>query len=245
MPLENFKVIELTHTLSPNSPTWNGSCGFCLEIKKNYEHVFRVQQIKMHAGIGTHIDAPSHRFQGAPSISDIPLEQLIVPACVIDVSKKADKDYVISVEDVQEYEKTYGPIPPRCLVIGYTGWDRFFSDSKQYRNIDAEGQMHFPAFGAETTALLLERKISGIAIDTLSPDCLDPSFPVHQLILGAGQYIIENIANCAALPPRGASVIALPIKLQDATEAPARIIGLIPLGNSTTRAERLSVEPAS
>lgn len=227
MIFNHFNAIDLTHPLHADVPTWNGSCGFCLEIKKDYDKEFRVQQIKMHAGLGTHMDAPSHRYQNGISISDIPLQQLIVPICVIDVSDRAEADYEITVRDIEDNEKKYGTIEKNALVIGYTGWDRFWNNSEAYRNVDAKGQMHFPAFSAQAAELLLNRNIAGIAIDTLSPDCLDENFKVHQLILGAGKYIIENIANCSALPSRGGYAIALPLRAES-TEAPLRIIGLIP-----------------
>ena len=181
----------------------------------------------MHAGIGTHIDAPSHRIQGGLSVSEIPLENLIAPACVINVVSKASPDYEISVEDIQQYEKVYGIIPKGALVIAYTGWSRFWLDPINYRNIDKFEQMHFPAFSSKAAELLLERDVAGIAIDTLSPDCLNSTFPVHLLILGAGKYIIENIADCASLPAKGAFVITLPLRAQS-SESPVRIIGLIP-----------------
>lgn len=224
---ERFRIIELTHLLSPQVPTWNGSCGFCLEIKKDYDRTFRVQQMKLHAGIGTHMDAPSHCIEGGKSIAEIPLEQLIAPACVIDVSKKADANYAISVADIEQYEGDYGTIPSGALVIGYTGWSRFWSDSEAYRNVDSKGQMHFPAFSSEAAECLLQREIAGIAIDTLSPDCLDQEFPVHKAILGAGKYIIENIADCSRVPPQGSYVIALPLRAENATESPIRMICLI------------------
>jgi len=227
MHLNSVKIIDLTQPLFPDIPTWTGSCGFCLEVKKDYDLIFKVHQIKMHAGAGTHIDAPSHRFQGALDISEIPLEQLFVAACVIDVSSKASKNYEISSEDIQHFEKAHGRIPSGNLVIGYTGWSRFWTDPKTYRGIDAEGRMHFPAFSAQAAELLLERNIAGIAIDTLSPDCLDDSFPVHRLILGANKYIIENVGDCSQMPPKGASVIALPLKAKEATESPIRMIGII------------------
>ena len=226
MILEHFKILDLTHPLSSEVPTWNGSCGFCLEIKQDYDKMFRVQQVKMHAGIGTHMDAPSHCIQEGHSIADIPLEQLIVPVCVIDVSKEAD--YEISFEDIENYERTYGIIPKGSLVIGYTGWSRFWNNPDAYRNIDANGQMHFPAFSSKAVELLLKKDIVRIAIDALSPDCLNQSFSVHRLILGASEYIIENIADCSELPPKGSYVIALPLKVKDGTESPIRIVGLIP-----------------
>lgn len=227
MEFEKFTLIELTHPLSSAAPTWNGSCGFSLEIKKDYDRIFRVQQLKMHGGIGTHMDAPSHRFEGAASISNIPLETLITICCIIDVSQKSTEDYEISIQDILSYEASYGKIPRRSLVIGYTGWSRFWRDPDKYRNVDAEGRMHFPAFSAQAAELLLERDISGIAIDTLSPDCQDDSFPVHRLVLGRGKYIIENVADCSKMPAKGGYVIALPINIEEGTEAPIRMIGLI------------------
>lgn len=228
MPLDSFSVLDLTHTLSPNAPTWNGSCGFCLEVKKDYDKLFRVQQIKMHAGVGTHMDAPSHRFEKGISIAEIPVNELLAQACVIDVSTKAHANYVISVQDIHEYEDIYGKIPAKSFVIGHTGWSQFWENSDRYRNVDAEGQMHFPAFSKEAAELLLTRHVIGLGIDTLSPDCLDLNFPVHALFLGSGKYIIENIANGSKIPPQGAFIIVLPLKMENATECPVRMVALIP-----------------
>lgn len=226
MLFDQFHFIDLTHPLNPHVPTWGGSCGFCLEIKKDYDKLFRVQQIKMHAGAGTHMDAPSHRFKEGHSIADIPLDQLFVEACKIDVSE-AHADYEISVEDIKKYENSYGTIPTKSLVIGFTNWDRFWNDPNAYRNEDSNGQMHFPAFSKEACEVLLKRDVVGIAIDTLSPDCLDHDFPVHKMLLGEGKYIIENIANAAKLPFKGSYVIALPMRAEEATEAAIRIVGLV------------------
>ncbi len=189
--------------------------------------MFRVQQIKMHAGVGTHMDAPSHRFPEAACIASIPLETLLAHACVIDVSHKADADYSISINDIESYETAHGIIPKGALVIGFTGWYRYFSDPVKYRNVDLNGRMHFPSFSESAAELLLERDIAGIAIDTLSPDCQDDTYPVHRLILGAGKYIIENIADCSGIPSQGAHVIALPLRAVDATECPIRAVALI------------------
>ena len=228
MLLDSFTLLDLTHLLSPSAPTWNGSCGFCLEVKQGYDKIFCVQQIKMHAGVGTHMDAPSHRFEEGISIEKIPLDQLLVRACVLDVSTKSHADYVISTEDIYQHEKLYGKIPEKALVIGYTGWSKFWKDPHLYRNLDTQGQMHFPAFSKQSAELLLQRNIAGLGIDTLSPDCLDLDFPVHKLLLGSGKYIIENMADCSKIPPQGAYILTLPLNIENATECPVRIIALIP-----------------
>lgn len=68
----------------------------------------------------------------------------------------------------------------------------------------------------------------GLGIDTLSPDRPNEGYPVHRTLLSAGKYIIENIANSEQLPPTGSFVLALPLKIRQATEAPMRLIGLLP-----------------
>lgn len=225
---DKVKCIDLTHELSPDIPTWNGSCGFYLEKKQDYDQMFLVQQIKMHAGVGTHMDAPCHCISKGNAIADLPLRLFLVPACVIDVSLRAHADYVVSKEDIDEYEEAFGKIPKGVLVIAYTGWSRFWPDVIAYRNVDAQGKMHFPAFSKEAAEVLVQRDVAGLAIDTLSPDCHDTTYPVHHLLLGEGKYIIENIADCSHMPPKGAYVVALPLRINEAAEAPMRIIGLIP-----------------
>lgn len=222
-----LKLVDLTQPLSSDVPTWNGSCGFCSSVKKDYDQIFRVQKLTMHAGIGTHMDAPSHRFKNGASIANIPIEQLIAPLCIIDVRSKAHQDYMISVDDIRHYEKDHGKIAAKSLVIGFSGWSKYWKESKAYRNEDSQGQMHFPAFSEQAAAFLLEREISGLGIDTFSPDCLDLEYPVHRLILGAGKYIIENVADCSLVPSIGATAFALPLRAEELTECPIRLIALI------------------
>lgn len=216
------RLIDLTHRLHPAIPTWSGSCGFCLEVKRDYDKTFRVQQMKMHAGIGTHMDAPSHRFEGGLSIADIPLERLFAPIALLNVSAWAGDDYLLSCKEIEDYETLHGKIEPNSLAIVYTGWSRFWSDPATYRKAA-------PAVSEAAARMLLGRDIAGLAIDTLTPDRRDSDFPVHRVLLGAGKYIIENIASCEGLPPKGGLAIALPIAAEGASEAPIRLIAEVPL----------------
>ena len=174
------------------------------------------------------MDAPSHCIPGSISIDEMPLSEFMVEAVAIDVSDRAEADYVVSAQDVLDFEKRYGTIPTGSLVIVYTGWSRFWSNPKQYRNEDDKGITHFPSIGEEAAELLLSRGVCGVAIDTLSPDTATSGYPVHKHFLSAKKYIIENVCNADKLPPVGFSVIVLPIKIKDAAEAPVRMIGLIP-----------------
>jgi kynurenine formamidase len=55
--------------------------------------------------------------------------------------------------------------------------------------------MHFPLWSLEAVKFLdMERDISGIGCDTLSPETKS-GFPIHYYILGRGKYIVENLNN--------------------------------------------------
>jgi kynurenine formamidase len=68
-----------------------------------------------------------------------------------------------------------------------------------------------------------------VGIDTAS---VDPGrsrdFPAHQILNGADVYALENVASLDRLPPRGATVFALPIKIKGGTGGPVRIVAVIP-----------------
>lgn len=241
MPPFPYKIIDLSHTLDETAPSWSGGCGFRQELKGDYQTLeappvqtleevvaaghtvsFRVQQLKMHAGIGTHLDAPAHCIPGGMSVEQLPLADLISPCVVIDLSSKSHQDYQVSVEDIKEFEGKHGKISSGSFVIFHTGWEKFWTQAELYRN-----NHRFPSVSAEAALFLLEREIGGIGVDTLSPDTPANGYPVHAALLGAGKYIVENVAHAASLPPTGSFALALPLKIKGATEAPLRLIALV------------------
>ena len=221
-----FKLIDLTHTLSPSIPTWNGDCGFKHDITFDYDPTcyvqFRTHTINMNEGIGTHIDAPAHCFKNATTIDQLPLDNLLAPCIVIDVASSAHETFTLSVNDIQSFEHVHGNIPARHVVIIKTGWEKFWDSPEKYHN-----NHRFPSISIEAAHLLLDRDILGLGIDTLSPDRGDTDFPVHRALLKANIYILENVANLNTLPPTGSFILALPIKIKDGTEAPVRLVALV------------------
>ncbi len=226
--LDNYTLVDLTHLLNEKIPTWNGSCGFSHKTHLDYEQGCKIMSYKMHAGIGTHMDAPLHFYKDTLSIADIPIEKFFCPIRKIDVSDKKAKNLLISVEDIKKHEERFGSIPPNHFIVGYTGWGTYWNDKDLYRQEDKDGLMHFPGFSLEAAKYLIEKKIVGIGIDTLSPETGIDGFPVHELLLKEGCYIIENMANLPILQESGAFLIALPLKIEEGVEAPIRAIALQP-----------------
>lgn len=222
-----MKAIDLTHQLSPEIPSWNGNLGFELSIETDYKDctppdLFRTQKINSISGIGTHMDAPAHVVPGGRTIDQLALEELVTDCVVVDVSAEANQDYLLMPSAIEKFESEHGKIKPNSFVIFYTGWDKFWDDRNKYHN-----EHKFPSVDPSTAELLLKRNIAGLGIDTFSTDTGINGFPVHRAILGADKYLVENIANAKELPPVGARILVLPMKIKDGTEAPIRLIALV------------------
>jgi kynurenine formamidase len=184
---------------------------------------------------GTHLDAPIHFAAGKRTVDQIPAEQLIGAAVVIDVAAKAaaDADYRLTLEDVRAWETAHGAIPPGAIVLLRTGWGARWPDRKHYLGDDKPGDasnLHFPSYGAEAARFLVEqRKVGALGVDTASIDH-GPSkdFIVHQIATGANVPGLENVAHLEEVPPTGAWVIALPMKIAGGSGGPVRIVALVP-----------------
>ena len=183
---------------------------------------FKVQGIQMDAGVGTHMDSPAHLRGTGLSVDRLPLEQLVAPCRVLDVSDRALEDYFLEPADLLAHETLSGRIPAESVVLIRTGWDRFWDRPELYRN-----GLVFPSVSEAAAELLLKRGVVGLGIDTLSPDRGDSAYPVHRLFLGAGKYLLENVANLDRMPEAGADLWALPLAIQGGTEAPLRLVGVL------------------
>jgi kynurenine formamidase len=184
---------------------------------------------------GTHLDAPVHFAREGVTAEAIALERLVGPAVVIDLSSRAaaDPDYRATRADLEAFEATHGRIPAGSMALLRFDWSRRWPDRKAYLGDDRPGDasnLHFPSFGEEAARFLIEeRGVTLLGLDTASIDH-GPStdFPVHQV---AGRHdvpALENLTNLDDLPPTGALVMALPMKIAGGSGGPVRVLALVP-----------------
>ena len=226
------RVVDLTQPLYNGMPYWPGTEPIEIERLADYEKGYRMHRFSMWENIGTHVDSPSHfaAGQGKRTIDQLKPEDLILPLVMIDVrsSVKKNDDYMLSVADIESWEKLNGKIEPGTLVLMNTGWSSKFPEPKAYVNQDEQGVLHFPGFSVEAARLLVKRNVAGIGIDTMS---LDPgndlSFPVHNIMLAANKFQVENMTNLDMLPATGAVAFIGVLPVRDGSQAQARILALI------------------
>ena len=224
------KVTDLTHRFTAGFPVYTGDEPTRRTIKNYTPDGFYSQEWTFGEHSGTHLDAPGHFVQGKKLADDLNPQDLLAPAAVVDISRRAasNPDAEVTPDDLRNYERRHGRIPDGAVVFMNSGWASKVNDDAAFKGTDASGGYHFPGFGIEAVELLLtRRKIRGIGVDTLS---LDPgnstTFAVHNRLLGADRYGIENVANLSKLRPKGAAVVVGVVPWEDGSGGPLRLLGL-------------------
>jgi kynurenine formamidase len=226
------RVIDLTHNLSANTPTYGGE-----RDSMRYEKLADMERdgytmgaFRMPEHFGTHVDSPAHFLKGRETIDRIEARRFIAPAVVIDIRSRVNEnpDYQLTSADVEGFERG-GRVPEGSAVLLLTGWDKRYENVDKYRNADKSGVMHFPGYSQEAIRYLLKRNIVALGIDTLSID-YGPSkdFAGHKVSHGGGLYHMENLTNLDELPARGAAIFVGALPIAGGSGSPARVLAIAP-----------------
>lgn len=242
--LSSGKWIDLTYDFSDKTLYWPTANSFKLDT--SFEGVtaagfyYSAYNFSAAEHGGTHLDAPAHFAKGKWSVDEIPLENLSGEAVVIDVSENALKniDYLISVEDIEAWEKKNGMLADNIIILFRTGYGAFYSDAKKYLGTDERGaeavaNLHFPGIHPDAAAWLVKkRKIKAVGLDVASVDYgQSKDYKTHQILYAQNIPGFENVANLDKLPETGSYIIALPMKIKGGSGAPLRIIAWVPADN--------------
>ena len=232
-PAHRFSaVVDLTHTMSADFPTFFGVPGIEMEKKFDFKKDgFNLYWWHIIEHAGTHLDAPIHFSQDGISAERIDASTLVAPLAVVDVASKAaqNPDYLLTRDDLLAWEKRHGRLPENCCVAMHSGWAAHVGEPDKFTGKDSAGVLHFPGFSPQAAEWLAkERNAAGLAVDTLSLDH-GPSkdFKVHYAWLPTGRWGLENVANLDKVPPSGATLVVGLAKVKGATGGPARLMALV------------------
>ena len=233
------RIVDLSHAFGPNTLYWPTSpTKFTLEKLASGQteggYFYSANSFCTPEHGDTHLDAPVHFAERGRSAADIPLEQLVAAAAVIDISAQAarNRDYLLTAQDVWAFEKQHGRIARGAIVLVRTGWSRHWPDAKAYLGDNTPGdasKLSFPSYGVDAAKQLVEeRGVAALGIDTASIDYgKSTDFLVHRLAGANNVPGLENLTNLDQLPARGATVIALPMKIEGGSGGPLRAIALV------------------
>ena len=238
--LSNSKVIDLSHSYSHETVYWVTAKEFELDTvfkgRTDKGYYYSANNFATAEHGGTHIDAPIHFAEGAQSVDEIPLKNLIGSAVKIDVSKNAldNPDYLVSIDDLITWEEKHGQIPDGSIVLLQTGFSTYYPNKIKYMGTNERGEaavalLHFPGLDPEAANWLVEnRNINSIGIDTPSIDYGQSQyFKSHVALMTNNIPAFENLTNLDQLPEKDFNIIALPMKIKGGSGSPLRIVALL------------------
>ncbi|MEM7596234.1 MAG: cyclase family protein [Pseudomonadota bacterium] len=241
------EIVDLTETLSPEFPViemlppMKQGRQFTSEVISQYDDAgprWYWNNISLSEHTGTHLDAPIHWVTGKDlpnnSVDTIAVEQFIAPACVIDCSDEVakDKGFILTRKHIEDWEDTHGEIEAGSWVFLRSDW-RKIADPKNWTNRKADGS-HSP--GPDVGAvefLVFERDVLGFGTETVGSDAgqsflFEPPYPVHEILNGRGKLGLQCMTRLDRVPAKGALIIAAPLKIQNGSGSPLRVLAMVP-----------------
>ena len=240
----SVRTVDLTHTLSPDFPVLVlpeefGQCApFRIEEVSRYDDrgpAWYWRNFSCNEHTGTHFDAPVHWVTGKDipdgSVDRLAADHFIRPACVLDFSKEvaADEDFILTTDHIKAWEKDHGAIPAGAWVLFRTDWSK--REGADYLNLKDDGA-HHPGPDAAAVRYMIERDAIGFGVETIGTDAgqahgFEPQYPAHTLLHGAGKYGLQCLRNLDRLPPKGAVIVSAPLKIENGSGSPLRVLALV------------------
>ncbi|MCX6270018.1 MAG: cyclase family protein, partial [Bacteroidetes bacterium] len=144
-------------------------------------------------------------------------------------------DYQVNVDDINDWEKKYGRIPDKAIVLLNTGFGKYYPDKLKYTGTNLSGKeavenLHFPGLHPDAAQYLAtQRKVNAVGLDTPSIDFgQSKDFMTHRILFANNLTAYENVANLDQLPPKGSWIVSLPMKIKGGSGAPLRIVAFLP-----------------
>jgi kynurenine formamidase len=240
------EVVDLSHTLSPRTPRFavpaefEQPAQFQIEEISNYDERgpnWYWNNFSCAEHTGTHLDAPVHWITGkdyADGATDtINVRKFIAPACVINVADRVaeNEDFQLTIADVEAWESEHGRIPAGSWVLVRTGWaSHMFTDG--FMN-DREDGGHWPGQHPDLPAFLVrERNVLGLGSEAIGTDAgqafaFAKPFPCHNDMHGGNRLGLSSLANLDRLPATGALLITPPLKIENGSGSPCRVLALV------------------
>ncbi len=208
-------VVDLTHTITEDMPVYPGTDAPIIEQGTTVAvEGFAEKKLTFFSHVGTHMDAPAHIFEDKKTLDALPASTFTGPACIIDVSGLT----LITLDVLKQYEDQIA----QCdFVIFSSGHEKLWGTEAYFSP--------FPTLDEEAATWLTTQNLKGMGIDAISFDTMDVTrLFIHEILLGSGLVLIENLKNLDTITDPIFTFVALPLKIFESDGSPIRAIAMLP-----------------
>jgi arylformamidase len=205
-------IIDISRPIGPDTPVWPGDPPVLVEpvARVGAGDPADVSRLVLGTHTGTHVDPPAHFFPGALTVDALPLDVLVGPAVVADLTAGGPID-------ARLLESLAVP-PDTTRLLLKTVPDHGGADQAETGAGPTTG-----AVTADGARWLVDRGLRLVGADTLSIEPGTADYPVHRILLGAGVVIVEGL-DLSAAPAGTYQLVCLPLRIAGGDGAPARAV---------------------
>ena len=196
-----MKILDITRPLSSTTPAYPGDAP--TQFSQRDAGLYLISELRMSSHSGTHIDAPVHYLKTGDTIDTVPLDNLIGPCQVIDVTGAGNAITEAALRG------RLGTTKRILLKTAFSGETRFRED--------------YPHLTIDAAQLLIENDVLCVGIDSFSIETCDCDGSVHRTLLGRGCLIIE-LLDLSGVREGEYTMAALPLRLAGLDGSPARVV---------------------
>lgn len=208
-----MRLHDISRPLFDGLAPWPGDTGFSFRLnwKMAEGAPVNVGAITMGVHNGTHADAPRHFLPDGATVEALPLDVLVGPAVVWDLSGRLEPCAPVTREDLDPALEALAGAPRLLLKTGATPDPARFPDD-------------IPILASGVAGFLGERGVRLLGVDLPSVDAIDSKdLPNHHALAAAGIVILENL-DLRAVSPGVYELLALPLPIVGGDAAPVRAV---------------------
>jgi len=218
--MQVVRIVDLSLVLDSDTQVYPGDPQPELRQATRIEtEGFNVLSLHLGSHTGTHVDAPYHVVEQGPRLEDLDLSLFAGPGVIVDLSGHGDRE-PIGWDEIRPHSDR---LAPGSILALRTGWSEHHYGTDRYYD--------HPFLKPDAARRVLDVGVRTLAVDSLNPDptVLDGAskLPVHDLWLGAGGVIVENLTNLSAVDFPDPILSLLPVRLGGAADGgPCRAVAL-------------------
>ncbi len=219
------RIIDLSHVVEPGDdarlvnvkrvPLEDYATVFPGYVVTKADENFPMHTVEIASHIGTHLETPYHWGLRGADVAEIPVEQLIGEAVLLDLTHVKAEDW-ITKEDVQRAAE----------AAGMRRGDMVFCDTVY----ETDQNKKAPFFRNDAVEWLVEQGMTVFGVEAEMEDLLQGAesgdFPNHTALFSKGVLLIEYITNLEEIEGTRFTAIALPAKIRGTDSLPIRLVAL-------------------
>jgi arylformamidase len=205
------RIIDLSQPVHAGTPVYPGDGPVRITVLDQAS--VNLSRIDLSVHTGTHMDAPFHFFPDSETIDRVALNRCVAPARIVDL-RGICADGEIRRENIET--RLSAPLLGHAAVL-HTGWSKQWGAPNYFSD--------HPFLAPDAAQFLVDCGVQLVGVDLPSVD--HAPYATHQILLGAGVPIVENLTNLDAIGADRFQLIVLPLKLTGRDGSPVRAVAIV------------------